>query len=178
MPLAYGGGIQTMEDAERLFALGVEKVCLHSALFQSPSLVRDLAARFGSQAVMACLNVKRSLLGRPTLYASGARRVEKGDWIGFARNAVESGVGELLLYAVDRDGTMRGYDEELVREASAAVPVPIVALGGAGQISDLRAVVNAGASAAAAGAFFVFQGPHRAVLITYPMYSELERLFG
>jgi cyclase len=94
------------------------------------------------------------------------------------RKAVEAGAGEVVLNSVDRDGTMQGMDLEMIREASAALSVPLIAVGGAGSLADMKAAVQAGASAVSAGAFFVFHGPHRAVLITYPRYQELEALLS
>ena len=114
--------------------------------------------------------------GRYSLYDSGRSKVAKPDWLTFTRDAVTAGAGEVLLNAVDRDGDLCGYDLDLIRCASAQVRVPLIALGGARNLQDFRMAVDAGASAVAAGAMFVFHGPHRAVLITYPQYADLERL--
>jgi imidazole glycerol-phosphate synthase subunit HisF len=178
MPLCYGGGIRTLEQAARIFDLGVEKVSLQSAVFDDPSLVTRIAQRFGSQAVVVSVDVKRDWLGRAGLYESRKEKIAGGDWLGFMRKAVDAGAGEVLLNAVDRDGEMSGYDLDLIGKAAASVPVPLIALGGAGRLADFAAASQAGASALAAGAMFVFHGPHRAVLITYPQYAELERLLA
>jgi cyclase len=98
-------------------------------------------------------------------------------WLAFLKDAVAAGAGEVVLNSVDRDGTMQGMDVDIIREASAALPVPLIAVGGASSLQDIKAAVDAGASAVSAGAMFVFHGPHRAVLITYPKYRELEQLF-
>jgi cyclase len=178
MPLCYGGGIRTVEQARRLFALGVEKVCLQSAALDDLSIVTRIAEQFGSQSVLVSVDVKSNWLGRNLLYSSRSGKVVDRPWLQFLRDAVAAGAGEVVLNSVDRDGTMQGMDLALIREASSAVPVPLVAVGGAGSLKDIKAAVDAGASAVSAGALFVFHGPHRAVLITYPRYAELEALFG
>lgn len=178
MPLTYGGGINSVEQVRRLLALGVEKVCVQSAALRDPTLVTRIAERFGSQAVLASVDVKRDWLRRERLYAAGTGRTLDTPWLEHLASLVASGAGEILLNAVDRDGTMQGMDLDLIAKASRSVSVPLVAVGGAGSLADIRAAVDAGASAVAAGAFFVFHGPHRAVLITYPKYQELETLLG
>ncbi|HUR92449.1 MAG TPA: AglZ/HisF2 family acetamidino modification protein [Gemmatimonadaceae bacterium] len=178
MPLCYGGGIRTVEQARQLFALGVEKVCLQTAVLNDVSLVTKIAEQFGEQAVLASVDVKRKLFGRMQLYAAASRKILPGPWLDHVRRLVAAGAGEILLNAVDRDGTMEGPDLELIREASHAIAVPLVAVGGVGSLADVRAAVDAGASAVAAGAFFVLHGPHRAVLVTYPDPTELQQIFA
>lgn len=178
MPLCYGGGIRSMDDAERLFALGVEKVCVQSAAIENPKLLTQIASRWGSQALVVSVDVKRDLLKRPGLYHAARGKRIALDWRTLIAHAVELGAGEILFGAVDRDGTQQGYDLGLVREAAALCSVPLVAVGGAGSLMDLRRAADAGASALAAGALFVFHGPHRAVLISYPGYQSLGRVFG
>jgi cyclase len=178
MPLCYGGGVRSVEQARRLFGLGVEKVCLQTAAVEDMGLVRAIADRFGSQSVLFSLDVKRSWLGGKKAWVASRGAVDRRPWQELLRLAVDSGAGEIVLNAVDRDGTMEGIDEELIREACALVGVPVVAVGGVGSLEDIRRAVQAGASAVSAGAFFVFHGPHRAVLITYPRYEDLERLLA
>lgn len=178
MPLCYGGGVRTVEHAARIFDLGVEKISIQSAALDDMTLISRLAERFGSQSVVASLDVKRNWRNNPGLFESRAGKVIKIDWQEFARQAVAAGAGEVLINAVDRDGEMQGMDLDLIREASLALSVPLIALGGAGSLKDIKDAVEAGASAVAAGAFFVFHGTHRAVLITYPQYQELEELLS
>lgn len=176
MPLCYGGGIRTVEQARQLFSLGVEKVCLQTAALEEPTLITRISERFGSQAVLVCVDIKKDWLGRQQLYAAAREKALSNPWLHFIQEMVAAGAGELVLNAVDRDGTMQGMDLDLIRKASSAVSVPLIALGGVGSLADIKSAVDAGASAVAAGAFFVFHGPHRAVLITYPDYQELENL--
>lgn len=178
MPLAYGGGIQTVEQARQLFALGVEKVCLQTAALEDLSLITWLADQFGSQSILVSVDVKKNWLGKHQLFTAATGKTLPQDWCDYLMQAVRAGAGEVVLNAVDRDGMMQGMDLELIRRAAGAVSVPLIAMGGVGSLADIKAAVDAGASAVAAGAFFVFQGPHRAVLITYPRYEELKGLLS
>ncbi|OXR48702.1 imidazole glycerol phosphate synthase subunit HisF [Pusillimonas sp. T2] len=176
MPLAYGGGIQTLDQAARIFDLGVEKICLQTAALSDVSLVTRIAERYGSQSVIVSIDIKRDWRKRPWLYGSYSKKLLTLDWLGHANKMTQAGAGEILLNVVDRDGMMSGYDVELVRSLAGSVQVPIIALGGAGNLDHMREAVVAGASAVAAGSMFVFHGPHRAVLITYPRYQDMERM--
>jgi len=178
MPLCYGGGIRSLEDARRLFKLGVEKVALQSAVFKDPSLLRRIADHAGEQAVVASVDMARDWLGRRKVRAGGGAKAPASSWQELVKEVADNGAGEILLNCVEREGTLLGPDLDLVQEASALVNVPVIATGGIGSLDDVKAAVEAGASAVAAGAFFVFYGPHRAVLITYPRYDEIERLWA
>ncbi len=176
MPLAYGGGIRTVEQARRLFSLGVEKICLQTAALEDATLISRLANQFGGQSVMVSIDIKKDLLGRYKLYTAVTGKTLPVDWISFMIQTVQFGAGEVLLNAVDRDGIMEGADLTMIKKAAALIDVPLIACGGIGSLADIKAAVDAGASAVAAGAFFVFHGPHRAVLITYPSYNDLKKL--
>jgi cyclase len=178
MPVAYGGGVRSVEDVRAIIGIGVEKVVIGTRAVDDPALIAAAAAAVGSQSVVVCIDVKKDLLGRYRVHAEGGRRKTGLDPVAFARRMVQMGAGEIVVNAIDRDGTMGGFDLTLLRSVSAAVPVPVVALGGAGDEADLAAAVfEGGASAAAAGSLFVFHGPHRAVLITFPEEQRLRRLF-
>jgi imidazole glycerol-phosphate synthase subunit HisF len=177
MPFAYGGGVRDLDTMARLFALGVEKIALNSAAIDAPHLVEAAAKAFGSQSVIVSIDVKKRFLGGYEVFSqSGTRRTGLVP-VEHARRMAECGAGELLINSIDRDGTMEGFDIELIRSVAAQVSVPVIACGGAGTLHDFVAAVREGhASAVAAGSMFVFQGRHRAVLITYPEYHELEKL--
>ncbi|MCM8594234.1 AglZ/HisF2 family acetamidino modification protein [Accumulibacter sp.] len=176
MPMAYGGGVRSLEHVRQIFALGFEKVILGSAAYRGLDLVREASAIYGAQSIVGCIDVRKSFLGRYELTSHSAHRRQA---VGLAEHlaALErSGVGEILVNAVDRDGTMSGYDLKLIREVASRVSVPVVACGGAGSIDDfVLAVHQGGAAAVAAGSLFVFMGPHRAVLINYPERDLLSR---
>lgn len=177
MPFCYGGGIQRMDQVERLFRLGVEKVSLQTVTRSNLDLISKIAERYGSQAVVGSVDIKTDWKGAHQLYWAADHSTER-DWRGHVQRLVDAGVGEILINAVDRDGVMGGMDTTLISEATRALPVPLIALGGVGTLEHIRAGIDAGASAIAAGAFFVFHGKHRAVLITYPAYRTLETLLS
>ena len=177
MPLAYGGGIRDVGTVGRLFSIGVEKVALNTCAVEQPAVVEQAARAFGSQSIIVSIDAKRRLFGGYEAWVRGATRRAGLDPVLLAKKMEALGAGEILLNSIDRDGTGIGYDLWLLKAVSQAVDVPVVACGGAGKLDDFaQAVKRGGASAVAAGSMFVFQGPHRAVLITYPGYRELERL--
>jgi cyclase len=170
MPVAYGGGIRSVEDARTMLQLGVEKVVMNTAAVEDVTLVRNAAQEFGSQSVVVCMDVKRSFLGRYELYIHGGRKNTKLYPVTFAKRMEDTGAGEIIVNSIDRDGTMVGYDLELTHSITSVVRIPVIACGGAGKLDDFRcAVSEGGASAVAAGSLFVFHGKHRAVLINYPV---------
>lgn len=178
MPIGYGGAVRTMDQARRLFQLGIEKVAVTTAADENPALITELATEFGSQSIVAGLDVKRDWLGRPRLFTRGGVHRTGREAVPFARELQDRGAGEILINSIDRDGTQKGYDLDLIKNVSSAVTVPVVACGGAGSLAHLGEAVRAGASAAAAGSLFVFTGPHRAVLINYPSARELVEVFA
>ena len=178
MPLAYGGGVRTVKQAQRIFGSGVEKICVQTAALDNLQFVRELADRFGSQSIMVSLDIKKNWLGRARAFAAAKGEALSEDWLQLLSDLVDAGAGEVFLNAVDKDGTLSGPDFDLIRQASEQVDVPLIAAGGVSSLADIKSAVDAGASAVAAGAFFVYHGPHRAVLITYPKYHELEELFA
>jgi len=176
MPLAYGGGIASVHQARRLFSIGVEKVAIQTGALANLDLVNDIAVRYGNQSVVVALDIKKNLLGRYKLYSSATGKALDRDWLELIKLAIDAGAGEILINAVDRDGTLSGMDLSLIENVASVCSIPLIAAGGVGSLADIKAAVKAGASAVACGAFFVYQGPHRAVLITYPKYDELTAL--
>jgi imidazole glycerol-phosphate synthase subunit HisF len=175
MPMCYGGGVRSVEQCHRLFSIGFEKVAINTALANDPQLIRRAAERFGNQSIVASLDVRRTWLGKYEVFIEGGRRGTGVGPVDAARAAETLGAGEVFLNSIDRDGTMSGCDLQLVRMVTEAVGIPVVACGGVGRLQDIvDAVDEAGASAVAAGSFFVFHGKHRAVLISYPDRRELE----
>ncbi len=175
MPLGYGGGIRSLEDVKKLLSIGIEKIVLNTSAVENPALVRAVADYAGSQAVVISMDVKKSLFGNYEVYTRGGRQATGLNPVKFAMEMEGQGAGELFVNSIDRDGTMQGYDLELVRRVADSVQVPLVACGGAGNVQHLAEAIRSGASAAAAGSLFVFQGPLRGVLISYPSQEELRR---
>lgn len=169
MPMAYGGGVRSLEQVRKLIRSGVEKVVINSAAVDSVGIITEASDVFGSQAIVAAVDVKRTLLGGFKVLAKSANVETRLKLDVHVRQLVAAGAGEIFLNSIDRDGMMAGYDLDLVRSVTQHVNVPVVACGGAGTVNHLiEAVRDAGASAAAAGSMFVFHGKHRAVLISYP----------
>ena len=176
MPFAYGGGVKSMEDMHKLFRLGIEKISINTEFVKNPSLIRDASGEFGSQSVIVSIDIRKKMLGRYEVFTNGGRESTGLDPVTVAKRACDMGAGEILLTSIDRDGTMEGYDLEIIRRVSDAVSIPIVACGGAGSLRHFHdAIHQGGASAVAGGSFFVFRGKHRAVLITYPSQIDLQK---
>lgn len=173
MPMCYGGGVRSVEEIRRLFKAGIEKVAINSGTYDDPRLLESAAKAFGSQSIVAGIDVKKDLLGRYVVVSHGGERKQGRDVVGWAKTVERAGAGEILLTSVDRDGTRTGYDLDLVRTVAGAVTIPVIACGGAGKLEHFAQAIRSGASAVAAGSQFVFHGPHRAVLITYPERAEL-----
>lgn len=178
MPLCYGGGIRNMNDVKKLFNLGIEKVSIQTSAELNPQLIGEVAEYYGQQAIVVSVDIKRNWLGKPMLYSnSGSVNYKSKNWKDYLVHISKQGAGELLLNSVDRDGVMNGMDLELISEASKLLDIPLVAIGGVGSLEDIKAASESGASAVAVGSYFVFQGPHKAVLITYPKYNEIQKLW-
>ena len=174
MPLGYGGGIRHMSDVKKLLSMGIEKIILNSYAVENPDFVSEVAAFAGNQAVVISIDVKKNWRGQYEVFTHGGTKKTGLDPVQFAKEMQEKGAGEIFLNSIDRDGTMQGYDLPLIQSVSSMLEVPLVACGGAKTIDDLGNAVNKGrASAAAAGSMFVFQGPLRGVLISYPSQKEL-----
>ncbi|HVS95282.1 MAG TPA: AglZ/HisF2 family acetamidino modification protein [Puia sp.] len=179
MPLAYGGGITSIDEAKQLFNLGVEKVIVNYTAVHDPGFVTALARQVGSQSVVVSVDVKKNILGKYRVFTKNGREDTGEEPVSFAKKMQDAGAGELFLNSIENDGTYRGYDLALVTKVSGALGIPLVACGGASRVEDFAAAVSAGASAVAAGSMFVFQRPHQAVLISYPGQQELkEKVFS
>lgn len=178
MPLCYGGGIRTLEDAQRICGLGVEKIAMSSAALENPALVSKIAQHIGRQSVVVVLDVKkRRLNNRYDVWSSNGTKNSKRCPIELAREFQDRGAGEIVINSIDHDGVMSGYDLDIARRIRDVIDVPLTILGGAGCFDDIRALVEVcGIVGAAAGSMFVFKGIYRAVLISYVGASEKEEL--
>ena len=176
IPLTYGGGVTSLLQIERILALGVEKVAINSYAVRNPDFIEEAAREFGSQSIIVSLDVKKSMWSY-RIFTHGGTRKTNLDPVSAGRQFEAHGAGELLVTAVDRDGTMIGYDLRLIQSVTEAVDIPVCVSGGAGSTADLKAAVDAGASAAVAASMFVYHGKHRGVLINFPSQEALEILF-
>jgi cyclase len=180
MPLCYGGGVTTAEQAVRIVDMGVEKVAISAAAVINPMLLTEMAAAVGRQSVVAVLDVRK----RAGLFTKGygvcthnGKTVHKFDPVDLAKQLQDAGAGEIVINAVDRDGLMQGYDLELAAQFKSALKVPMTFLGGAGSVEHMgELITRLGVVGAAAGSLFVFKGKYRAVLINYPTPEQKLKL--
>lgn len=175
MPFAVGGGIRSLEDIRAVIGEGAEKVIINTAAVANPDFIREAAGFFGSSTIVACIDVKCTPSGNERVWSCNGSVCSTHTPEDFARLMEANGAGEIIVQSIERDGTMLGYDIDLIARISKAVSIPVICLGGAGRIEDLTRAYDEGhASALAAGSLFVFQGPKRGVLINYPERSDLD----
>lgn len=179
MPLSYGGGITTTAQVKELLFNGIEKVILNKAAVKNPALITEIAGKFGAQSVVASIDVKKNMWGKYKVYSDNGNNNTNLDPVEFAQQCEKAGAGEIILQAIDRDGTYAGYDLAILQKVATAVNIPVIIGGGAGNVNDFKKAVSEGhASAVCAGSMFVFRRPHNAVLISYPSQKELkEKLY-
>ena len=178
MPFSYGGGIRSLDDVKKLFSLGVEKIAINSYAIENHDFITQISNIYGSQSVIISIDVKKDFLGRHGVFSHSGTRKTKYNPEQYAKIAEEYGAGEILLTSMNDDGTMEGYDIDLIKKVTTAVSIPVIACGGAGCVNDLeKAVIQGNASAVAAGSMFVYQGKNRAVLINFPNREELKNVF-
>ena len=175
MPLSCGGGIKTFEQIHELLAIGYEKVVLNTSLVRTPELITKAAEQYGSQSIVASIDARRSGNGYKCFIADGTEET-KWNPVELAIEAEQLGVGEIVINSIDNDGMMKGYDIELVKSVVDSVNIPVIAIGGAGGIDDLKNVLENGhAHAVSGGSMFVYYGRLKAVLITAPSEDELTK---
>jgi len=178
MPFCYGGGIKTLEQAQRIFSLGVEKIAISSIAIENPPIVTAMANQVGNQSVVIVMDVKKkSFSNKYEIWTYNGTKNTGLNPVDFAIEMEKLGAGEIVVNSIDNDGTMKGYDLSLIQSVRDAVNIPVTVLGGAGSLSDISAVIKKhGIIGIAAGSLFVFKGKYRAVLINYPNPSEKEIL--
>lgn len=178
MPLCYGGGVKNVEQAQRIFGLGIEKIALSSAVLNNPQLITAIADRVGAQSVIVVLDVKKKLFGGYEVYTHNGKKGTGINPFKFIVEAQQRGAGEIILNSIDQDGVMKGYDFTLIDKAREQTSLPMTVLGGAGSLDDIKKIIDKHKIiGVAAGSLFVFKGVYRAVLINYPTKEEKELLF-
>lgn len=177
MPLAYGGGIKTLEQAKKIFQIGIEKVVINSAAHSNHKLIGDIATIYGTQAVIGVIDVKKSLFGKQEVVSNSATTKHKFTPEDWAQELVKAGVGEIMVTSVDKEGTWEGIDVAIIKRITDSVNVPVIAHGGAGNVEHLKdAVRTGGASAVAIGSMVVYQKKDFGVLINFPDKKILEKI--
>jgi cyclase len=181
MPLCYGGGITTAEQASRIIDLGLEKIAISSAAVANPGILTEIANAIGRQSVVVVLDLRKKtgLLAKGyEVCTHNGKNIHKIEPVALAKTLQDAGAGEIILNSVDLDGGMRGYDIALAQKLHGALRVPMTVLGGAGSLDDIGALVHTcGVVGAAVGSLFVFKGKYRAVLINYPTTAQKEEIF-
>lgn len=178
MPFAVGGGIRTVKEIKAIINAGAEKVVINSYAIDNPGFIKVASDEFGSSTISVSIDVKKNIWGNKQVYGEAGRKATGLKPTEWAKRLEEQGAGEIIINSIDNDGVMKGYDWQLVQEVAEAVSIPVVALGGAGCLEDLRRVTQTCyASAAAAGSLFVFHGPRKAVLVNYPSDKVLRGLY-
>jgi imidazole glycerol-phosphate synthase subunit HisF len=174
MPFAVGGGIRTIEDIRAILSAGAEKVVMNTVVARNPDFVSQAADSFGSSTIVVCMDVKkRRFFGKEQVWYLNGQNQAGYPPVEFAQLMEQKGVGELIVQSIDQDGMMNGYDLDLIRKISEAVTIPVVALGGAGSLKDMRdAHKLAHANGLAAGSMFVYHSARKGVLINYPDRAE------
>jgi cyclase len=179
MPLGYGGGIRSLDNAKAVFDIGFEKVAINTQAEKNPKLISDIASHFGSQAVIAAIDVKTGMFGRQTVRTRSGKSNARRDPVAWAKEVERMGAGEILLTSIDREGTWEGFDTDLVKRVADAVSIPVIAHGGAGTIEHIRQVVGyANASAVALGSMVVFQKKGMGVLVNFPDQKHLNNILS
>ncbi len=179
MPFSVGGGIRSIKEIQQVLNAGAEKVIMNTFAAENPDFVKEASDEFGSSTIVVSIDVKKNVFGKELVYIYSGRKATKFDPVTYAGLVEDRGAGEIIINSIEQDGMMQGYDISLIKRVSEAVRIPVVALGGAGNNNDLRkAVLEGYASAAAAGSMFVYHGPRRAVLVNYPTYNELLKIFS
>lgn len=174
MPFAYGGGVKTVSEFYELFKNGVEKVVVNSLIFENPSVIKEAVSKYGSQAVVACVDFKKNLFGKKSVYSFSGHSIKYNmpDFIKYLEE--ELGVGELFLQNVDAEGTWDGFDNEFVKQITDLTSLPVIACGGAGNIQHLKDILyTSGANAAAIGSMAVYSKKGMGVLINFPQRSDV-----
>lgn len=178
MPICYGGGITTIEQMKKIFKLGVEKISINLSLLDNLELLRESSSIFGSQSIVVSIDIKKNFFGNYSIYNHKKKRINKQELVRYVQLLEENGAGEIMINNVDLDGTLEGYDLKLIKNIKDLITIPLITCGGAKDLNDFKEAKDLAVSGVAAGSFFVFYGKHRAVLITYPQYKELEKTFG
>ncbi len=176
VPVTYGGGISQLADADKILKLGVEKICLNSAVLENKNIISEFAKNFGSQSIVVSIDIKKDIFNRSYVFNNKLNKLEKkinlNDYLVELENL---GAGEILINSVDQDGTMNGMNYNIIEKTKEIINLPIIYCGGIGSILDIKNAFKYDISGVSAGSFFVFYGPHKAVLISYP-HKDFEKL--
>lgn len=174
MPFAVGGGIKTIDDIRKIINAGAEKVIIGTQAIEKPDFIKEASDTFGSSTIVVCIDVKKKLLGKQQVWTINGSKPSGIDPLDFALLMQDKGAGEIIIQSIEHDGMMQGYDIKLIKNITEKTSIPVIALGGAGNVNHLKQVfTEAYASGLAAGSMFVYRGTNNGVLINYLEKSEL-----
>ena len=175
IPLGYGGGIKTVDDASKIINIGFEKVCLQSGIFNNLKLINQISKKFGSQSCQISIDIKKDLFGRYHIYNYLNNSYYKNLQIeNFLSELINCGAGEVIINVVNNDGKQNGMDLDLIKRLSKLFSIPIIFVGGVGKLDHVKSAYDAGALAVGGGSFFILYGDHRAVLVSYPNEEDFK----
>ncbi len=176
VPVTYGGGILSLRDADAIFRLGVEKICINSAVLKNENIIKEFSSNFGSQSIVVSVDIYRDIFNRISIYSyEKSKKIHNLDLREYLKKIENLGAGEILINSVNKDGTMTGMDLKLIELTCDVINLPIIYTGGIGSINHIKDAFRYNISGVSGGSFFIFYGPHKAVLISYP-HEEFERL--
>ena len=179
MPLCYGGGVKTVDQMKKIYSLGVEKISISSAAIENPNLIQEAANIFGNQSVIVTVDIKKDFFGKKKVFINNGKKNTKINPVDFIKRVEALGAGEMVVNSIDHDGVMKGYDIELLKEIKSNIKVPVIALGGAGNLNHIKEIFEISkVDAVACGSMFVYQGPLKGVLISYPPYQKIQELLN
>lgn len=168
MPISYGGGLNNLEDVKKIFNSGIEKVIINSNNFVELDLIERISNIYGNQSVVGSIDVKKSLFNGYRIFSHSGIKKHKIEINEFVNKLIKKGVGELFINSINMDGTMLGLDYKLLEILDKEIDVPLVLCGGLGSVDHIHEAYSLGVDAVAGGSFFIYNGPHKAVLISYP----------
>lgn len=177
MPIAYGGGVKTLEQAQKIINLGVEKIILNSAALEHINIVKELSDCLGASSTLVAIDIKKNWLGKYKVFNPKTRSLNKRSLKEYIAQLVAAGAGEIMINDVDREGNFKGLNINLIKDIAPTTEVPLIISGGAGSMEHLVDAVQQGVGAIAVGSMFVYMGKHRAVMINYPSPNQLKKIF-
>ena len=175
MPLSYGGGVRSVEQARQIFKIGFEKICINSAAFDDINVISAISQEFGTQAVIGSIDYKKPFFGKVQVFNSSKNKFTGKNVVDWAKTLTDVGVGEVLLTSIEKEGSWDGYDAEMIKQITSSINIPLIAHGGCGKLEDIRAAVyQGGASAVAIGSMIVYQKKGMGVLVSFPDFNQIE----
>ena len=174
MPFAVGGGIRTIQNIQDIIGAGAEKVVINTFAAENPYFIKEASDTFGSSTITVCIDVKKKLFGKVQTWIVSGTKSTGYSPVEFTKLMEEKGAGEIIIQSIEKDGMMKGYDIELIKNISESVTIPVVALGGAGNLNHLKeAYIDGFANGLAAGSIFIYHGKSNGILVNYPSKSEI-----